>query len=760
MPRSPRPDDLYRLRIPTDPRLSPDGRFVVVTLQTVAPGHDGYRTALWSVPTDGRDARQLTLGARHDHHPRFAPDGRRLAFLSDRRTLVEEEPDRARELATSDEDSTQVYVLPLEGGEAQRLTDLPRGVEGFAWAPDGRSLVVTTSSRGATRGEDARRRGIDLDRPSSSPPESDVHFIDRLDYMHNGTGFTYHARPHLWVVDATSGHARRLTDGPVPDESAAWSPDGGRIAFASNRRRDHDLIERSDIWVVDPSTGALTAITAGPSSVFHTPTWLPDGRTLAVLGHRLPAASASRNDVWLFAADGSDAHPDGGRNLSATHDLMPGASLIGDITQGEPARLAVSPDGAWILFTAPIRGSYELWRIAIEDGRVERLTEGRHYLSSFDIGVAGRAAGQVAWVESSPTEPPDLWLLERVDGRPRRLTTFNADVLDGVELREPQEHWHEVDGRPIQGWLIPGGPGPRPLVLEIHGGPHTLYGSAPVWEFQLLAAAGISVYFCNPRGSEGYGEAFNRANHRDWGPGPMRDVLAGVDALVAEGLADPDRLGVTGGSYGGYLTNWIVAHDQRFRAAMTCRSVADMTMLNLTGDISGLEWARLEFDVTPFEDPAYYWEISPVSHAADIRTPLLIQHAERDIRTTIGQAEALFTALRSLRRPVRLMRVPEETHELTRSGTPFRRVENLAVVLGWFDALPRPGQEGPPTRPADPRRPLTGGGRLAGRSSLAGPLSPGDARGRAGLIQPDRGVSSPSHGHHPPFRQPRPRACQ
>ena len=209
----------------------------------------------------------------------------------------------------------------------------------------------------------------------------------------------------------------------------------------------------------------------------------------------------------------------------------------------------------------------------------------------------------------------------------------------------------------------------------------------------------MSVFACNPRGSEGYGEAFNAANYRDWGHGPTRDVLAGVDALVADGLADPDRLGVTGGSYGGYLTNWIVGHDQRFRAAMTCRSVSDMAMLMLTGDISTVEWSRLDFGATPFEDPELFREISPLTYAAEIRTPLLIQHSERDIRTTIGQAEALFTALRSLRRPVRLMRVPDETHELTRSGTPFRRAENLDVVLGWFRHYLVEGKRGLPPIP-------------------------------------------------------------
>jgi dipeptidyl aminopeptidase/acylaminoacyl peptidase len=237
------------------------------------------------------------------------------------------------------------------------------------------------------------------------------------------------------------------------------------------------------------------------------------------------------------------------------------------------------------------------------------------------------------------------------------------------------------------------------VVVQLHGGPHALYGWAPVWEFQVLAASGIGVYSVNPRGSEGYGEAFNDANHRDWGPGPMRDVLAGVDALVADGLADPERLGVTGGSYGGYLTNWIIAHDHRFRAAMACRSVTDLTMLMLTGDLSGTEWAGQEFGSLPMDDPIGYREMSPVTHAANIRTPLLIQHSERDLRTTVGQAEALFAVMRRHHLPVRLLRVPEETHELTRSGTPFRRVENLEVVIGWFRHFLVDGKRGLPPLP-------------------------------------------------------------
>ena len=707
MPRPPRPEDLYRLRIATEPRLSPDGRLAVVVLQTVAQPaaaeSDGYRLAIWLVPTDGSaPPRQLTLGSRHDRHPRFSPDGRTLAFLSDRRTVVEEEPTRSEGAAKVREDAVQLHLLPLDGGEACRLTDLPRGVKGFEWSPDGSRLVVVSTSHGATYSEDQARRGLGRKLEPGAPPPSDYRFIDRLDYMRNGAGFTYDQIGHLWLVDTATGAATRLTDGPVPDGQPAWSPDGRRIAFTSNRRRNPDLLPRQDIHVADVESRAVTAVTRGPRSHFGAPVWLPDGETIAAAGHRLEGRAGSRNDIWLFAADGSDAAPAGGRNLSARHDLMPGSGMNSDVTCGEEMSIIPSADGQWLHLSAPVDGAYELWRLAVEDGALERLTEGRHYISGWHaVAASGPGRMRMVYIRSAATEPPDLWLLETnaVATGPTRLTEFNADVMADLELREPLARRVTVDGREIQGWFMPAGDGPQPLVVEIHGGPHTLYGWSPFWEFQALAATGIGVFYCNPRGSEGYGQDFNDANHRDWGPGPMRDVIAGVDSLVADGLADPDRLGVTGGSYGGYLTNWIISHDRRFRAAMTCRSVSDMAMLFMTGDIASGEWARQEFDTTPWEDPAYYQEISPIAYAHHIRTPLLIQHSERDIWTPIGQAEALFTVLRGHRRPVRLMRVPDETHELTRSGTPFRRIENLRLVSDWFRHYLVEGKRGLPPLP-------------------------------------------------------------
>jgi len=712
MARTAQPEDLYRIRVPSDPTLSPDGRLAAFSVQVVAPQHDGYRSSIWVAPLEGTGAaRQVTLGARHDSRPRFSPDGRTLAFLSDRRLYVEDLPGAPP--AEEREDGMQVHLLPVEGGEARRLTDLPRGVVDLAWSPDGRRLVVVTASIGATREEDARLRRRELRRDPSRPPTSDYRYLDRLQYLYNGRGFVENQVTHLWLVDVETGDARRLTDGRSSDSSPAWSPDGRCIAHVTNERRDWDLTWRSDVWVVEVDGGRRRRVTGGEGA-FGAPAWLPDGTTLAVLGHRFPARAGSRNDVWLFPADGSDSGPAGGRNLSGRHDREPGAAMNSDVTPVEAPRLLVDAAGAAVTFSAPVGGSYEVWRIAVDDGALEQLTDGRHYISAFDQVTLARGVSRVALLRSEPTDLPDLHVLDVRGGpgsrrRPvteaRRVTWLNDELLDEVMLSAPAERWVEVEGRPIQGWFYPAlasganagggesGGGTRgrgrraaaaPLVVEIHGGPQTLYGWAPMWEWQILAGRGISVFACNPRGSEGYGQDFAAANFRDWGPGPTRDVLAGVDALVTEGLADPGRLGVTGGSYGGYLTNWIVGHDHRFRAAITCRSVSDLGSLNLTGDLAGLEFGDLQFGASPFEDPEFYRAHSPLTYAEQVRTPLLIQHAEQDLRCPIGQAEAMFAAMRRKRRPVRLMRVPGESHELTRAGTPFRRVENLVQVRDWF----------------------------------------------------------------------------
>ena len=684
MPRPARPEDVYRLLAPTDPRLSPDGRSVAFTVTRSAVARDGYRTSVWLAPVDGSaPARQVTHGPRTDHHARFSPVGRTLAFLSDRRLRVEDEPDRPTDAAER-HDAVQIHLLPLDGGEARRLTDLPQGVDGFAWSPDGRRLVALSSSLAATIDADRRRRGRPAKPEPGKPPTSDYRYIDRLGYQYNGAGFVDDRERHLWLVDAVSGEARLLFAGPTAEEQPAWSPDGLRIVFAANRHSAPDIHQRSGLYVIDVDGGGVTVVAGGADAAFWGPAWTPDGSAVVAVGERFPRVGY-RSGIWRFAADGSEASR--GADLLAGSELKPDAGMNSDLTTGEEPRLRVSADGDHVLFTAPVDGSNELWRVAIGGHKApQRLTHDRHYLSGWDaVGVKGRDV--VVAIRSSATAMPEVAILDHDAGRrrtPRLMTTLNVELASEIAWVEPLERRWTSDGREIQGWLYPAGPGTRPMALEIHGGPHTLYGWSPVLEWQVLAGAGVSVLASNPRGSEGYGEEFNRANIGDWGDGPMADVIAGVDGVIADGLADPERLGVTGGSYGGYLTNWIVGRTDRFKAAITCRSVVDMGMLFLTGDISGGEWAQLEFGRLPWQDPAYFHAMSPISLAPNVRTPLLIQHAERDLRCTIGQAEALFTVLRSHHRPVRFMRVPDESHELTRSGMPFRRAENLVQVRDWF----------------------------------------------------------------------------
>jgi dipeptidyl aminopeptidase/acylaminoacyl peptidase len=677
---------------------------VTFTLQRVGPAFDRYGTSVWIVPTTGESAaRQLTIGVRRDGHARWSPDGRTIAFLSDRRTAVEEEPGSPKDR----EDANQIHLIPATGpGEAHRLTDLPRGVGDFAWSPDGRTIAVLSASRATTRDADNRARRKLNDAKPGEPPASDYRYFDRLRYQENGAGFTAHHRQQLWLVDAETGEARRVTDLAFGVDTIAWSPDSKQIAISTALRRGADIASRGRVLAIDAATGAATTIAEHPNGYFFGPEWLPDGKRIAAFGGLLPHVFY-RIDIHLFPADGSS--PRAGRDLTSRHDVMASSSMNSDLTIGEAGRLMPTADGKAILFTAPHRGAMELWRIAIADGALERLTDGRHYLSGIDAVPLSGGKTRVAMIRSTPIELPDVHVVDVAAPKAsparagatslRRLTDLNRAVLDEIELREPIEHWVEVDGRQIQSWLIPSGNGRRPGVLEIHGGPHTLYGWSPFLEFQVLAGSGISVLYSNPRGSEGYGRDFNEANLGDWGDGPTRDVLACVDAFVADGLLDPDRLGVTGGSYGGYLTSWIVGHDQRFKAAIACRSVNDMPMLFLTGDIGGTDWPEYEMGAYPAQDPELFRRLSPITYADQIRTPLLIQHAEKDLRTTIGQAEAMFAVLRRLRRPVRLMRVPDESHELTRSGTPWRRVENLVQVRAWFSHFLVAGKRGLPPIP-------------------------------------------------------------
>jgi len=699
--RRPRPEDLYDLRVPMDLDLSPDGRFVAFALKSVAPGKDGYRSSLWIVPADGgAAARQLTVGSTSDTFPRWSPDGRTLAFLSDRAAILQAGGGGAKggEAKAPEAGGTQVWLLPFaDGGEARQLTDLPQDVEGLAWSPDGRRLVVV-SGAASTRPE---RKPV---REPDEPPPPDTRLIDRLNYQFNGVGFIDDRFQRLWLVDVATGAAELLTRGNRHDRDPQWSPDGRQVAFVSDRHRNSDLGWRTDIYLVDVSTRRVRRLSPGRGrQEWGAPAWSPDGRWVAAIGRRdWRIGEILQHSIWRFRVRAGEAE-----DLLLDSDLDAAGAMNSDLFGGGDPRLHWMADGRWIVFAAPIEGSFELWRVAPEDRRVERLTRDRHYLGRQRVVPTARGGARVAAIRLSGTEAPNVVVGDIPAGRSptdgvalRRVTDLMREAWRDIGLVRPVERWHEVDGRRIQGWFIqaPGSSrsSPAPVVLEIHGGPATLYGWSLMWEWQVLAANGISVYACNPRGSQGYGQPFLTANHGDWGDGPMRDVMAGLEGLAADGLVDPDRMGVTGGSYGGYLTSWIVGHTDRFKAAVTCRSVNDMVSEMLSGDIGGPTFGLSEYGVQPWDDWDLYRRHSPLTYATSVTTPLLIQHAEKDLRCTIIQAEELFAVLRSLRRTVRLMRTPDESHELTRSGTPFRRVDNLRLIADWFRHFLVDGKTGLP----------------------------------------------------------------
>src|SRR3990172_8711341 len=517
---------------PAQVRISPDGSTVVFTLRSIAPARDGYRHTLWLGPSDGsRPARQLTLGRKSDAAPRWSPDGRTLAFISDRAGVLQacgagEKPGRAE---APKEGAAQVWLLPMEGGEARQLTRLPRDVSDLAWSADGARLcVVSAATSLVTKPE----------RAPDSPPESDIRQIDRLMYMDNATGFTYDRPGRLWRVDAATGEAVRLTRGAASDGQPRWSPDGTPIVFVSSRHRAADLTWQQDLYAVPAEGGRVVRITGGRrEQYFESPAWSPDGAWIAAIGHRFPARAGSRGDVWRYRPVAGDA----GENLTADADLFADAHLNSDLLGAGGSPVPWSGDGRWVTFSAPIDSSYELWRVEAATKRFERLTEDRHFLYGVDQATLGDRSLRVAAARTTGTTPPDVYVGEAPPGplpkgatvQLRRLTDLMGEAWKEIELVEPRSRWHEVAGRRIQGWFLPApgtAPGKAsPLVVEIHGGPATLYGWSLMWEWQCLVGGGISVYACNPRGSQGYGQDFCAANFGDWGTGPMADVMGGVD---------------------------------------------------------------------------------------------------------------------------------------------------------------------------------------------------------------------------------------
>ena len=665
-PRKIDAQDLLTMRFVSQPQLSPDGTLAAYVSRWIDPEKNRYFSNLWLASADGEKPRRFTVGDYGDTSPRWSPDGRHIAFVSER------------------SDSSQIWLIPVDGGEAIQLTKLEEGSLGsLAWSPDGTTIAFSFRPK-PTADRKAEREAREKEHRSYPP-----RVIRRAGYREDGAGYNGGERWRLRTVNVETGDVNQLTSEDYDDHFPAWSPDGKTIAFVSNRSENADLTPGyQDIWLI-PSGGGTARRLTKRSGHIQNPVWSPDGAEIAYIGHDHPDEIWGVSDPRLRVVSVESGEA---RDLTLGLDRPVGHHTLGDTSESEvgAASLIWSHDGAYLFFLVSDRGSCHLYAVNRNGGELQQLTQGAIDVCAFS---ADSETTRLLLHIGSSIEPGDIYLLSIGNGDrniPMRLTDVNREWNAELVLSDPEEIWFDTyDGRKIQGWILkPPDFDPHrkyPLILEIHGGPHTQYGNAFFHEFQLLAARGYVVLYMNPRGSKGYGEGFAAAIRGNWGDPELRDLMAGVDYVIAQGCVDPERLGVTGGSYGGFMTNWVVSHTDRFKAAVTQRSIANMMSMAGTCDVQ-LMGDRTYFPSEVWEDPTFYWKLSPLSYVQNINTPLLILHSEGDLRCPIEQGEQLFIALKRLNKEVEFVRYPPEaSHDLSRSGPPDLRLDRLKRIVEWMD---------------------------------------------------------------------------
>ncbi|MCU0488576.1 MAG: S9 family peptidase [Anaerolineales bacterium] len=660
-------EDLYQFKVLSDTRIAPDGGHVVYSLQRVDQKTEKKYSNLWIVDTLGGSARQFTYGDQNDAQPRWSPDGAQLAFLSNR---------------ADKEKPGQLHLIPFTGGEARPLTDIPGVIGGFSWSPDGKRILCMArkfdpDELERQKDEQKKKLGVVSRR------------YNRLFYKLDGVGYLAHERWHLWVVDARSGKAKQITDHPIFDEQeAAWSPDGKAIIFLSNRSQDPDLQpDRIDLMLISSEGGEARKIDT-PVGGKMLPSFSPDGRWIAYYGSEGEGLDYKNNDLWIVPVDQSvPAH-----NLTEKYDLHVSAWTINDIGQAETMPPTWSLDGQRLYFPVAYHGSSILKSIALDGEDLQTVIpeavddQPGSVVGSFSFS---RDQRWMAYCLGTLSDPAQIWLLDCATGARRKLAAPNEALLRNLELGKVETHWIKgPDGNDLQGWILkPPGFDPAvkyPSILEIHGGPLTQYGYLFMHEFNYLAAQGYVVYFSNPRGGRGYGQEHAKAIYGDWGSKDYADLMAWTDYVATLPYIDVSRMGVTGGSYGGYMTVWIIGHTQRFKAAVTQRCVSNLVSMWGSSDFN---WA---FQQTfrlgpPFEDLEGYWRQSPIAYIGNARTPTKVIHNEFDLRCPIEQGEQVFVALKYLGVETEMARFPDEFHGLSRNGRTDRRIGRLNHILSWFE---------------------------------------------------------------------------
>ncbi|HEX9704137.1 MAG TPA: S9 family peptidase [Gemmatimonadales bacterium] len=650
-----RATDYYKLVFVSDARLEPSGRRVAFTVTRVVEDKDKRHSEIWMTPADGSDpAFRYTSPATEASNPVWSPDGSLLAFTSRRE---------------GSDDNVWFLRTGAPGGEAFQIT----GVKALpVFSPDGQWLLfpwrgeepdsVKNESWRSRVSPAAITRGPD-------PKRFDGRLYTSIPFKGDERGYLAPRearRPtHLYVVPRDGGEPKPLTSGHLSQSDPVWSPDGRRIVFVEDSTENDELRPqpRPQLFILTVADRTVRRLETG-STESTDPRWSPDGRWIAF---DCSKGRGAENDVCVIPADGGPA-----KNLTTAWDLDPGS-------------LAWSADSRTVYFSADTRGNAHLFAVPAGGGEARQLTQGERQLRGFTLSRDGRA---VAFTASDVTHPAELIVAPlAARGTERRLTSFNDSLLTQVALTPADTFWYtSVGGQRIQGWLMkPHGyqSGRKyPLVLSIHGGPHSNYGNVLFPEFQMLAGQGYWMLFTNPRGSSGYGHAFTYATRGRWGMEDYEDLMKAVDVVIARGEVDTTRMAVLGGSYGGFMTNWVVGHTGRFRVAQTDRSIYNWDSWYGSSDAQGL--TDYEFYGTPWESDSLYRALSPMTYAASIRTPMLIVHSEDDFRTPITDGEQLFVMLRKRGIPAEFVRYPRSFHGLSRTGPPWLLVDRLERIRTWF----------------------------------------------------------------------------
>jgi dipeptidyl aminopeptidase/acylaminoacyl peptidase len=640
-------DDLYLLRVVGDPQLSPDEKTVAYVVARHDRDADEVQSAIWVAPVDGSSPPRPFTGGTADHSPRWSPDGATLLFVGKRG------------------DKAQLHLAPLAGGEARPLTTTDHGASQPAWSPDGTAVAFVARVGPPDPGPDASP--ADKRRPR---------VVTSLKWRLDGVGNHDGRRAHVFVVDVASGATRQVTTGDWDDDTPVWSPDGAHLAFVSDRRKQrHDEQLRSDLWVVAAGGGRARRVTRGKGAV-ALPTWSPDGRRIAFIG------GEHGDDFWSKSAHLMVA--DAAATNATPQTVADGFARLG-VPEG-PA-LAWSAGGDGLDAVRIERGTGVVRRFGL-DGSSRGVLTGDRRVGAFTFTKDER---RIVFVATWVGEPSEIYVATlRRDGRvsnERRVTDANNELRSTVALAGARRITSTApDGTESESFVVvppAGGRAKPPLVLDVHGGPHGWHPGTftTTWAItQTLAGAGNAVLLCNPRGSSGYGDAFLGACVQDWGGGDYDDLMAAVDRVVADRVADPERLFVWGYSYGGFMTSWIIGHTTRFKAAVVGAPVVDQLSMVGTTDIP--HFAAYELGGLPWDRPEEYAKRSPLTYAPDIRTPVLLLHQEGDLRCPIGQSDELFAALKLLGREVEYVRYPGGFHAL--GVAPSHLVDRAARTVEWF----------------------------------------------------------------------------